>query len=470
MQFLTDNFLLKNEFSQKLYHDWAKSMPIIDYHCHVNPKEIWENREFSNITEAWLGGDHYKWRIMRSNGVDEKYITGDADDYEKFEAFARSLEKAIGNPMYHWCHLELKTYFGYDGVLSAKTAREVWDKTSEVFASGKMRVRDIINMSNVAFIGTTDDPADSLEWHIKLKEDESFKTVVAPSYRPDKAINIDKQGFAEYIEKLSETVGYKLSSVALLKKALRERMDFFDTLNCSASDHGLDCAVWNNISDADAEKIYKKALSGKALTPAEVEGYKTNLVLFCAEQYAELGWVFQIHYKALRNPNSTMFAKLGPDTGYDIINPDAPSAQLAPFLDALYVKGKLPKTVIYSLDPGDNAFIGTLIGAFQGTEAQGKIQHGSAWWFNDNKQGMIDQIVNLANLSLLGNFIGMLTDSRSFLSYTRHEYFRRILCDVIGTWAENGEVPCDMEALGQIVSDISFGNAKKYFNLEEVIK
>jgi len=247
-------------------------------------------------------------------------------------------------------------------------------------------------------------------------------------------------------------------------------MEYFNALSCSASDHGLDCAVWNNMSDKDADKVFKKALAGKALTPDEVEGYKTNLVLFCAEEYARLGWVFQIHYKALRNPNSIMFEKLGPDTGYDIINPDAPSAQLAPFLNALNVKGVLPKTVIYSLDPADNAFIGTLIGAFQGPEAQGKIQHGSAWWFNDNKQGMIDQIVNLANLSLLGNFIGMLTDSRSFLSYTRHEYFRRILCDVIGTWAENGEVPNDTEMLGKIAADISFNNAKRYFGLEGKIR
>ena len=465
MKFLDDNFLLRNEISRSLFHNWAKKMPIIDYHCHVSAEEIYKNREFKNITEAWLGGDHYKWRIMRSNGIDEKYITGDADDYAKFEAFAESLEKAIGNPMYHWCHLELKTYFGYDGVLSKKTAKEVWDKTSEVFASGKLRVRDIIKMSNVAFIGTTDDPADTLEWHKKL-QDEKYETLVAPSYRPDKAVNIDKVGFIEYIEKLSGVVGYKLTSLELVKKALAERMDYFDALNCSASDHGLDCAVWNDMSDEDADKVFKKALNGEALTPAEVEGYKTNLVLFCAEQYARLGWVFQIHYKALRNPNAVMFERLGPDTGYDIINPDAPSAQLAPFLNALNVKGVLPKTVIYSLDPSDNAFIGTLIGAFQGTEARGKIQHGSAWWFNDNKQGMIDQIVNLANLSLLGNFIGMLTDSRSFLSYTRHEYFRRILCEVIGNWASNGELPADVDYLGQIAADISFNNAKRYFGLE----
>ncbi len=470
MKFLGDNFLLTNTFSREIFHGYAKDMPIIDYHCHVSCEEIYTNRAFKNITEAWLGGDHYKWRLMRSNGIDERYITGDADDYEKFSAFAETLEKAIGNPMYHWCHLELLKYFGYEGVLSSATAKEAWDITSEVFASGKLRVRDIIEKSNVALIGTTDDPADDLAWHKKLAEDETFKTLVVPSYRPDKAVNIDKAGFKEYLEKLSDTVGYKLTSLALVKKALRERMEYFNSLSCCASDHGLDCAVWNPMSDADAEKVFKKALAGKALTPAEIEGYKTNLVLFCAEEYSRLGWVFQIHYKALRNPNSVMFERLGPDTGYDIINPDAPSAPLAPFLDALNKKGVLPKTVIYSLDPSDNAFIGTLIGAFQGPETKGKIQHGSAWWFNDNKQGMIDQITSLANLSLLGNFIGMLTDSRSFLSYTRHEYFRRILCEVIGKWAENGEVPQDVEYLGKIAADISYNNARRYFGLEEKLK
>ncbi len=470
MKFLHDDFLLSNKFSRKIFHGYAKDMPIIDYHCHVSAEEIYTNRAFKNITEAWLGGDHYKWRLMRSNGIDERYITGDADDYEKFFAFAKTLEKAIGNPMYHWCHLELLKYFGYNGVLSSETAKEVWDLTSKVFASGKLRVRDIIDMSNVALIGTTDDPADDLEWHKKIQADESFKTLVVPSYRPDKAVNIDKAGFVEYIEKLSGVVGYTLDSLDLVKKALRERMEYFALLSCCASDHGLDCAVWNNMTNDDANEVFKKALAGKALTADEVEGYKTNLVLFCAEEYARLGWVFQIHYKALRNPNSAMFAKLGADTGYDIINPDANSAQLAPFLNELNCKGVLPKTVIYSLDPSDNAFIGTLIGAFQGTEAKGKIQHGSAWWFNDNKQGMIDQITSLANLSLLGNFIGMLTDSRSFLSYTRHEYFRRILCEVIGKWADNGEVPADIEYLGKIAADISYNNARSYFGLEEKLK
>ena len=466
MSFLSEDFLLKTPISREIFHKWAKDCPIIDYHCHVSAEEIYKNREFKNITEAWLGGDHYKWRIMRSNGIDENTITGDADDYEKFAAFAASLEKAIGNPMYHWCHMELKKYFGYNGVLSSKTAKEVWDITEKKLQSGELKVRDIIAMSNVAFIGTTDDPADSLEWHIKLREDESFTTVVAPSYRPDKAVNIDKLGFAEYISKLSASAGVEITDLATLTKVLRDKMEFFDSLSCRASDHGLDCAVWCDMSDDEADAVFKKVLAGGSADTRETEGYKTNLLLFCAEEYARLGWVMQLHYKALRNPNSRMFKKLGPDTGYDIINPDASSYQLANLLDALDSKGVLPKTVIYSLDPSDNAFIGTLIGAFQGPEAKGKLQHGSAWWFNDNKEGMRDQIKSLANLSLLGNFIGMLTDSRSFLSYTRHEYFRRILCQVIGEWADDGELPCDAEALGAIAADISFYNAERYFGWE----
>lgn len=466
MNFLKNDFLLENKYSKALFDKYAKDMPICDYHCHVSAEEIYNDRHFKNITEAWLEGDHYKWRIMRSNGIDEKYITGDAGDFEKFEAFAESLEKAIGNPMYHWCHLELKKYFGYNGVLSKKTAKEVFDITGKVFSEKGLSVRKIIDMSNVAFIGTTDDPKDSLEWHKKLQEDKSFKTVVAPSFRPDKSVNIDKEGFREYIESFAEVVGYKLDTLSALKKALRERMDFFNTLSCAASDHGLDCAIFNDISDEEANAIYTKALAGDALSAAEIEGYKTNLVLFCAREYKKLGWAFQIHYKALRNPNSTMFARLGADKGYDIINPNASSVELAGFLNKLYEANELPKTIIYSLDPKDNEFIGTLIGAFQGTETAGKIQQGSAWWFNDNKTGMIEQMTSLANLSLLGNFVGMLTDSRSFLSYTRHEYFRRILCNLIGVWMEKGEVPCDIEAMGKIVSDISFNNAKRYFNLK----
>ena len=464
--FMNENFLLKTETAQKLYHDFAADMPIVDYHCHVSPREIFEDRHFENITEVWLGGDHYKWRLMRSNGVDEYYITGDAPAYEKFLKFAETLPKAIGNPMYHWCHLELKNYFGYEGVLSGKTADEVWKLANEVLQRSDMGVRGIIEKSNVAFIGTTDDPIDSLEWHAKLAADDSFKTVVGPSFRPDKALNIDKAGWKEYIAELSEAADVKISGIAGLEEALAKRIAHFDAHGCRASDHGLDHMVrFSPASAAELDDIIRRGLSGEAVSPEDAAKLKTELLIFCAGEYSRLGWAMQIHYNCLRNPNSAMFRKLGPDCGFDCIGPDNGSESLAKLLDALYAADKLPKTVLYSLDAGDNAFLDTLIGAFQGTGVAGKMQHGSAWWFNDNKQGMRDQLISLANLSLLGNFIGMLTDSRSFLSYTRHEYFRRILCDLLGEWVENGEYPADMEILSGLVKDICCNNAMRYFNL-----
>ncbi len=466
--FLTDNFLLNNEVAQNLYHKYSKNMPIIDYHCHVNPKEIYENRAFSNITELWLGGDHYKWRLMRSNGVDEYYITGDAPAYEKFCKFAEVLPLAIGNPMHTWCHLELKKYFGYTGVLTADTAKEVWDLTERKLSEGSLRVRDIIKMSNVAFVGTTDDPVDSLEYHKLIAEDDTIDTVVAPSFRPDKAVNIDKAGWALYLKQLSDVVGFEITDIASLKKALGLRIEHFNNYGCKASDHGLDRMVYNTATDEELNIVMKKVLDGGVATVAEADAFKTALLIFCATEYNRLGWVMQLHYNCLRNPNSKMFAKLGPDVGFDVIGPDNGAKSLALLLDALEKEDKLPKTIIYSLDPTDNAAIDTILGAFQGTVVPGKIQHGSAWWFNDNKQGMRDQLISLANLSLLGNFVGMLTDSRSFLSYTRHEYFRRILCGLIGEWVENGEYPNDEASLGKIVSGISYNNAKRYFGLDNI--
>lgn len=464
-KFLTNDFLLKTETAKKLYFDYAKDMPIIDYHCHVSPKEIYEDKQFSNITELWLGGDHYKWRVMRSNGVDERYITGDADDYEKFLKFAESLPKAIGNPMYHWCHLELKAYFGYEGILNGNTAKEVWDLCNKKLREEGLTVRKIIKMSNVAFIGTTDDPIDTLEYHKLIAEEGKMDTKVAPSFRPDKSLNIDKAGWKEYIKKFSDVVGFEINSVESLKKALSLRIDYFAEHGCRASDHGLDRAICQSSEGIDLDALMRKVLDGGKASDVEADAFKTELLLFCASEYVRVGWVMQIHYNCLRNPNSVMFEKLGPDTGFDIIGPHNGSRELARLLDTLNKDNKLPRTVIYSLDASDNEFIDTLLGAFQGTEVAGKIQHGSAWWFNDNKQGMKDQMVSLANLSLLGNFIGMLTDSRSFLSYTRHDYFRRILCDLIGDWVENGEYPDDMDALEEIVKGISYNNAKRYFNM-----
>ena len=428
-----------------------------------NPKEIYEDKKFENITQLGLSGDHYKWRLMRSNGVDEYYITGDAPDKEKFLQFARMLPKAIGNPMYHWCHLELKNYFGFEGTLSEKTAEEVWELCNEKLKN--MSVRSIIKQSNVAFIGTTDDPVDSLGYHKLIAEDDSFDTVVAPSFRPDKALNIDKAGWREYIAKLSEVTGIEICSLETLKRALSDRIEYFDAHGCRASDHGLDFMIYAEASAEELDALIGRGVIGEKISTAEAEALKTELLLHCAREYARLGWVMQLHYNCMRNPNTKMFEQLGADVGFDTIGANNGSHKLARVLDRLYYEGALPKTIIYSLDPGDNASIDTIIGAFQGTEAEGKIQHGSAWWFNDNKQGMRDQLVSLANLSLLGNFVGMLTDSRSFLSYTRHEYFRRILCALIGEWVENGEYPDDDELLGEIVSGICYRNAKNYFKL-----
>ena len=463
-KFLTDDFLLKSDIAKKLYHSYASELPIIDYHCHVSPKEIYEDKRFENISQVWLGGDHYKWRLMRSNGVPEECITGNISDREKFQKFAELLPKAIGNPMYHWCHLELKNYFGYEGVLNGETAEEVWNLSKEVLAREDMSVRGIIRKSGVCFIGTTDDPIDSLEYHKLIAEDESFDTVVAPSFRPDKAFQIEKKDFPQYIEKLSAASGVEINSMAALKEAIANRLDYFNANGCKASDHGLNYVPFCEMSEEDMDKALAKALKGEETTLKEQEAVLTEMLVFCAEKYAEMGWVMQLHYNCLRNPNSKMFEKLGPDTGFDVIGPNNCSQGLCKLLDKMNCN-KLPKTILYSLDSSDNSIIDTVLGAFQGEGYPGTIQHGSAWWFNDTMNGMREQMKSLASLGLLGNFVGMLTDSRSFLSYTRHEYFRRILCQLIGEWVEGGEYPDDEETLGKLVQDISYYNAKNYFNI-----
>ncbi len=463
--FIQDQFLLKTATAQKLYHQYAAEMPIVDYHCHINPREIYEDRKFESITQIWLGGDHYKWRQMRSNAVPENEITGEADDYTKFLRFAEVLPKLIGNPMYHWCHLELKRYFGYDGVLNAETAKEVYELCNKKLQQDDMTVRSIIKKSNVKMIGTTDDPIDSLEWHQKLKADKSFDVLVAPSFRPDKAINIDKEGFAEYIEKLGAAAEMKISSLQDVKTALKKRLDFFCALGCRATDHGLDYIPFEPAKTAVVEDIFQSAMAGKPISHQQADSYKTDILLFLGREYAKRNIVMQLHYGAQRNTNVKMFCKLGPDTGFDCISTNNCGEQIVGFMNALEEENALPKTVLYSLNPQDNELLGTILGCFQGTEVAGKIQHGSAWWFNDTKTGMEAQLKSLANLSALGNFIGMLTDSRSFLSYTRHEYFRRILCNLIGEWVENGEYPDDEKQLGQLVQDICYNNAERYFGL-----
>lgn len=465
IKFLDKDFLLTNETAKTLYHSYAAKMPIIDYHCHIDPQEIYEDRRFENIAQLWLGGDHYKWRIMRSNGVSEYYITGDAPDFEKFLKFAEVLPRAIGNPMYHWCHLELKNYFGYEGVLNAETAKEVWELTKKKLTEYKgLSARGLILKSNVVMIGTTDDPCSDLKWHKALKE-EKFPVSVCPSFRPDPALNIHKEGFAEYIRKLGNAVGFEINNIEDLMNALSARIKYFDENGCRTADHGLDYVMYRPAKYEELYKIFEHAMSGGIVTKEQAEKYQTAILLHCGTEYKKLGWVMQIHFSCKRNPNTRMFTEMGADKGFDCIAVTDSCEALYNLMDAFERENNLPKTILYSLNPADDQWIDTLLGAFQSDEIPGKIQHGSAWWFNDNKIGMTNQIMSLANLGILGNFVGMLTDSRSFLSYARHEYFRRILCNIIGTWIENGEYPADIEFAGSLVKDICTNNAKRYFNL-----
>jgi len=464
--FMDDNFLLSTPTAVTLYHEYAAKTPILDYHCHINPQEIAQDRQFENITQVWLGGDHYKWRLMRSCGVDEYYITGDAPDKEKFFKWAEVLGKAIGNPLFHWSHLELKFFFGYNGVLNKNTAEEVWNLCNEKLADPSMSVRSLIKRSNVTLICTTDDPVDSLEWHKQIAQDDSFDVQVLPAWRPDKAMNIEKPNYRDYLKKLSEVSGIEVSSFATLKEALVKRMDFFASMGCSVSDHALEYVMYEPATEDEIEDIFMRRFSVKQISRTDELKFKTAFMLFVAEEYSKRNWVMQLHYGTKRDNNTKMFDRLGPDTGYDCINNHAPSSQTAEFLNALEIKGALPKTIIYSLNPNDNASIGTILGCFQDSTAIAKIQQGSAWWFNDHKEGMTAQLTSLANLGNLSGFVGMLTDSRSFLSYTRHEYFRRILCDFIGKLVENGEFPADLDTLSEIVTDISYNNAVRYFGFD----
>ncbi len=464
--FMDKDFLLTTETAKKLYHEYAEVMPIIDYHCHIVPQEIYEDRKFENITQVWLGADHYKWRQMRSNGVEEKYITGDATDREKFQKWAETLEMAIGNPLYHWSHLELQRYFGYEGYLNGDTAEEVWNLCNEKLAQPDMSARNLICKSGVTLLCTTDDPIDSLEWHKKIAEDESFEVKVLPAWRPDKAMYMEKPDYVEYLEKLSKVSGVTINSFQSLIEALRQRMEFFESMGCVVSDHGLAYVMYVDTTEDELEAIFAKRLAGAIPNEIEEAKFKTAFLLAMGKEYHKRNWVMQLHYGVKRDNSQRVFKALGPDAGIDCISNYTPSAQLADFLNALDLTDELPKTIMYSLNPIDNAAIGTIIGCFQNASAVGKIQQGSAWWFNDHKSGMQEQMTSLASLGLLGNFVGMLTDSRSFLSYTRHEYFRRIMCELIGGWVENGEYPADYKALEKIIKGISYNNAKSYFGFE----
>lgn len=461
-EFMCDDFLLMTDTAKTLYHNYAKNMPIYDFHCHLNPKEIYENKKYKNITEVWLGGDHYKWRAMRSNGVDEKYITGDADDKEKFMKWAETIDECYGNPLFHWTHLELKRFFGIDLVLSKETAEEVWNLTNEKLATDKFTARELIKMSNVKTLCTTDDPIDSLEYHIALKEDKSFDVVVNPAFRPDKGIRIEKDEFIPWFNRLEEIYGEKIDSIDKYTSALESRIEFFHQVGCRISDHALDPVVFERGTKEEVNAILLKKLAGEELTEKEVKQFKTYVMIFLGKEYSKRKWVMQIHVGCIRNNSTRMFNKLGADTGYDAIDDELFLRALSKLLDTLDTTDELPKTIIYNLNPRDNEAIGTLIGCFQDGKTPGKIQFGSGWWFLDQKDGMTRQMTALANLGLLSRFVGMLTDSRSFLSYTRHEYFRRILCNLLGDWVERGELPNNIERLGKMVENICYNNVNNY--------
>ena len=474
--FMDKDFLLETATARHLFHDYAEKLPLVDYHCHLNPKEIYEDRRFENLAQVWLGGlqpdgsfagDHYKWRVMRSNGTPEEYITGTKPDFERFMKFVEALEMAIGNPMYHWCHLELQQFFGIYEPLTTESAERIWNKCNELLRNDpEMSARGLIRKANVAFIGTTDDPIDSLEWHEKIAADETIEVVVGPSYRPDKAVNIHKAGWKEYLGQLAASVGKEdLPTMEALLDALVERLEYFHARGCKASDHGLDYVPYADYTVEQADAVYQKGLKGEKLTTEEVEGFQTVILKVLGKAYARLGIVMQLHYSCLRNNNNRIFRAQGGDTGVDAIAQNTCGGNISKLLSDLDEEGACPKTILYSLNPADNAQLGTLIGCFQDETVPGKIQHGSAWWFNDNKVGMQDQMISLGNLGLLGNFIGMLTDSRSFLSYARHDYFRRIMCNLIGNWVENGEYPNVEPSLKKIVEGISCKNAMRYFDL-----
>lgn len=464
-KFMDENFMLNNETAVKLYNEYAKDLPIIDYHCHLSPKEIAENKKYSSITDVWLGGDHYKWRAMRANGVEEKYVTGDAPEKEKFMKWAETMNECIGNPLYHWTHMELKQYFGVDELLTPETAEKIWDKCNAMLKTDALSARELIKSSNVHSLCTTDDPTDTLEYHKQIAADKTFNVKVLPAWRPDKGVNIDKVFFLPWIEKLGKVVGKEIKTFADLTGALKQRLEYFHEVGCRLSDHAQDPVVFELATEEELTAILQKALKGEKLSTLEVNKYKTNVMLFLGRQYARLGWVMQLHINCIRNNSTRLFKLIGPDTGFDAVADHTYGLALSAFMDKLDETNELPKTILYSLNQNDNEMLASIGGCFQGGGIPGKVQLGSGWWYNDQKDGMIKQMTDLANIGLLSKFVGMLTDSRSFLSYPRHDYFRRILCDMIGEWVEIGEAPNDMKLLGKMVQNICFYNAKTYFGV-----
>ena len=469
--FMSRDFLLKSETAKKLYHSYAAKMPIIDYHCHINPQEIYEDKKYSSITEVWLGGDHYKWRAMRSYGIPEQYITGNASLKDKFQKWAETIPNLIGNPLYHWTHLELQRYFDIQEPLNAENASVIYDKCNTILASDDMSVRGIIRKSGVKLICTTDDPIDDLHWHELLSKAATSPAIILPAFRPDKAMRADKAIFPSYVRQLEAVVGNCINSIEDMRKALIDRISFFSNHGCLVSDHALDYCYCVEADDKTLTDILLRAKHGKHITWEEEMAYHTALLITVCREYAERNWVMQLHFSCLRDNSKKMFDRLGPDTGFDCINDQSNSIGLSALLNKLESENALGKTILYSLNPSDNTTIGSIIGAFQtNSEIPGKIQQGSAWWFNDHKFGMEAQMTSLMSQGVMGTFNGMLTDSRSFLSYTRHEYFRRILCNLFGTLVEDGEYPSDMKTLGQMVENISYNNTLHYFGFDKILK
>lgn len=462
--FLDEDFFLKTKTAQRLYHEFAKDMPIIDYHCHLPPQQIAEDTQYENITQAWLYGDHYKWRAMRTNGVDESYCTGDQPDFEKFKQWAATVPYTLRNPLYHWTHLELQRYFNIQDTLSLDTAKNIYEESTAKLRTPAYSVKNLLRKMNVKTVCTTDDPVDSLEHHIRLRED-GFEIPILPAFRPDNAMNVsDPQKFNAYIKRLEAVTNIAVSSFDDFLYALQNRHDFFASLGCGVSDHGLEEIYAEDFTGSEIDTIFNKVHGGKSLNDIEQRKFRSAMLIHFAEWDWEKGWVQQFHLGALRNNNTRMMQTLGVDTGWDSVGDFSQARALAKFLDKLDCNNKLSKTILYNLNPADNELMATMIGNFNDGSVAGKIQWGSGWWFLDQKDGMIKQLNTLSNMGLLSRFVGMLTDSRSFLSFPRHEYFRRILCDLFGTEIENGELPNDLEWIGKIIQDICFNNNKNYFN------
>ena len=462
-KFLDENFLLNSKTAQTLYNEYAKDMPIIDYHCHLPQQQIAEDKNFDNLTQVWLYGDHYKWRAMRTNGVNEKYCTGNATDYEKFEQWAATVPYTLRNPLYHWTHLELQRYFDVHEILNASSSKSIYEECSEKLRSKEYSVKNLLRKMNVAAVCTTDDPVDNLAYHQQIK-DQRFEIPVLPAFRPDQAMNVsDAAKFIAYTHKLEAASNISISSFADFTKAIRNRHDFFASMGCNVSDHGIEELYADNYTEAEIATIFTKIYGGKELSADEQRKFKSAMLVFFAELDHEKGWVQQFHLGALRNNNGRMLATLGPDTGFDSIGDFQQGRSLSTFLSRLDTNDKLTKTIIYNLNPADNELFATMIGNYNDGTIPGKVQWGSGWWFLDQKDGMTKQINALSNMGLLSRFVGMLTDSRSFLSFPRHEYFRRILCNLFGEEIENGELPNDIAWTGKVIQDICYHNAKNYF-------